>query len=166
MNRSITFSPIGYVVSPEKEAVDADWEEMISTISLLPEYHGGLEGLELFSHAFVLTYLHKAAKYRPEAHLRRHPRGLASLPLVGIFARRAKERPNPIGITVVKVVRVGTHELEVQGLDAIDGTPVLDIKPYFPIHDSAENAVIPQWISELTEGSPCASDLPSHHRSV
>lgn len=152
MNNAVAFSPVGYVVSSVEEPVDANWEEIVSKIVLHPEYYGGLEGLEQFSHAFILTYLDRAM-YQPEAHLQRHPRGLASLPLVGIFARRAKERPNPIGITVVKVIRVGTQELEIQGLDAINGTPVLDIKPYFPKHDSIENAEIPQWIHELMKGN-------------
>lgn len=153
MNQAITFSPIGYVVSSAEDIAKENWEEAISRITLLPEYHSGLEGLELFSHAFILTYLHKA-KYRSEEHLKKHPRGLASMPLVGLFARRAKERPNPIGITVVKLIRVGTDDLEVQGLDAINGTPVLDIKPYFPQHDSVENAVIPKWIDELMKIDP------------
>ncbi len=148
MEKTVTLSPVGYVVSSVSEPVDADWEKMVSKITLLPEYHGGLLGLESFSHAFVLTHLDRA-KYQPEAHLQRHPRGIASLPLVGIFARRAKERPNPIGITVVKLIRVGRHDLEVQGLDAINGTPVLDIKPYFPMYDSVGDAVIPQWITDL-----------------
>lgn len=149
MDKPIELTPIGYVVSPVEDIVDENYGEVISRITVLPEYCDGLEGLELFSHAFVMTYLHKA-EYQPELHLKKRPRGLASMPLVGVFARRAKERPNSIGITVVKVIRVETHDLEVQGLDVVNGTPVLDIKPYFPQHDSVESAVIPKWIDELT----------------
>ncbi len=130
---------------------DEQLESVVSKIILLPEYHGGLEGLGDFSHAYILTYLHQTG-YQPERHLQRRPRGLASLPMVGIFARRAKERPNQIGLTVVKVVRVAADELEVQGLDAIDGTPVLDIKPYFPYFDSRSNAEVPAWTKTCSPG--------------
>ena len=71
------------------------------------------------------------------------------MPLVGIFSQRAKDRPTPIGITAVRVVRVGTDHLEVQGLDAINGTPVLDIKPYYPHYDKIENPQTPEWVAEL-----------------
>ena len=147
MDEHIEMTPIGYVVSPVEDMDEDNYGEVISRITILPEYRDGLDGLELFSHVFIMIYLHKA-KYQPEIHLKKHPYGLASLPLVGVFARRAKERPNSIGLTVVKVIRVGTNELEVQGLDAINGTPVLDIKPYLPQYDSVENAVIPQWMMD------------------
>lgn len=157
MNKHIEMIPIGYVASSIEDIAHENYAELVSMITILPEYSEGLKGLELFSHAFIMTYLHKA-KYQSEIHLKKHPRRLASMPLVGLFARRAKERPNPIGLTVVRVIRVGAQELEVKGLDAVDGTPVLDIKPYFPKHDSVENAVIPQWIAEIDEGiSPTPS---------
>lgn len=151
MSQAFEFTPVGYVVSPIEDIAYDNWEEVISTITLLPEYQPGLEGLGQFSHAFILTYLDQA-KYQPEIHLQKHPLGRTTLPLIGVFARRAKERPNPIGLTVVKLARVGTHDLEVQGLDAVNGTPVLDIKPYMPRYDSVENAVIPQWVQKLMNG--------------
>lgn len=94
-----------------------------------------------------MTYLHEA-KFIPEKHLIRRPRGLADMPLVGIFAQRAKDRPNPIGITAVRVVSVADGVLTVEGLDAIDGTPVLDIKPYYPAYDR-RNASVPEWVDRL-----------------
>ena len=148
MNQTIILKPIGHVVSPVEETVDEKWGCVLSRVVLLPEYAGGLDGLDGFSHVIIVTYLNKA-KYEPAMHLKRRPRGLESMPLVGIFSQRAKDRPNPIGITAVRVVRVGTDHLEVQGLDAINGTPVLDIKPYYPHYDKIENPQTPEWVAEL-----------------
>ena len=72
------------------------------------------------------------------------------MPLVGIFSQRAKDRPNQIGMTSVEIVSVTDRELVVRGLDAIDGTPVLDIKPYYPIYDR-KNATVPEWVDRLME---------------
>jgi tRNA-Thr(GGU) m(6)t(6)A37 methyltransferase TsaA len=151
MNETINLKPIGYVVSPVEETVDEKWGGVVSKVLLLPEYAAGLDGLDGFSHAMVVTYLNKA-KYEPARHLKRRPRGLESMPLVGIFSQRAKDRPNPIGITAVRIIRAGTDHLEVQGLDAINGTPVLDIKPYYPWFDRIENPRTPEWVAELMEG--------------
>jgi tRNA (Thr-GGU) A37 N-methylase len=99
----------------------------------------------------VLTYLHQAS-FDPSAHLIRRARGLATMPLVGIFAQRAKDRPNPIGVTAVPLVSVTDESVVVRGLDAIDGTPVLDIKPYYPVDDKADQAVVPEWVTRLMQG--------------
>ena len=151
MNETINLKPIGYVVSPVEETVDEKWGGVVSKVLLLPEYAAGLDGLDGFSHAMVVTYLNKA-KYEPARHLKRRPRGIESMPLVGIFSQRAKDRPNPIGITAVRIIRAGTDHLEVQGLDAINGTPVLDIKPYYPLFDRIENPRTPGWVAELMKG--------------
>ena len=127
----IELRPIGYVSSPVTEKVDENWGGVISRILLKPEYAGALLGLEDFSHVIIVTYLHQA-QYEKEKHLQRRPRGLESMPKVGIFSQRVKDRPNPIGLTAVKIISVGDDYLEVQGLDAINDTPVLDIKPYYP----------------------------------
>jgi tRNA-Thr(GGU) m(6)t(6)A37 methyltransferase TsaA len=71
------------------------------------------------------------------------------MPVLGIFAQRAKHRPNPIGITAVQLLSVKDNIITVKGLDAIDGTPVIDIKPYFPQYDRVEKAKIPEWVSRL-----------------
>ncbi len=111
----------------------------------------GLRGLDGFSHALVVTWLHEAA-FEPARHLLRRPRGLAHLPELGIFAQRAKDRPNPIGITCVPILGVVAEGLRVRGLDAIDGTPVLDLKPHVPEFDCARDARVPDWIGELMRG--------------
>lgn len=148
MNETIHLKPIGHVVSPVEETVDEKWGGVVSRVLLLPEYAGGLDGLDGFSHAMVVTYLNKA-KYEPARHLKRRPRGLESMPLLGIFSQRAKDRPNPIGITTVRIIRTGMDHIEVQGLDAVNGTPVLDIKPYYPLFDRIENPRTPEWVAEL-----------------
>jgi tRNA-Thr(GGU) m(6)t(6)A37 methyltransferase TsaA len=148
---SIKLTPIGVVTSEIKEATDENWGSVTSTIKLSPEFAPGLLGLDSFSHAVILTYLHQAS-FDKAKHLQRRPRGWAHLPLLGIFAQRAKSRPNPIGITVVKILSILKDELVVQGLDAVDATPVLDIKPYFPQYDHAPNPRTPAWVAELMKG--------------
>jgi tRNA-Thr(GGU) m(6)t(6)A37 methyltransferase TsaA len=87
--------------------------------------------------------------FTPATDLVRRPQERDDMPAVGIFAQRAKHRPNPIGITAVELIEVRGPVLVVKGLDAIDGTPVLDIKPYVPAFDSRPAAVVPMWIERL-----------------
>jgi tRNA (adenine37-N6)-methyltransferase len=140
--------PIGVVESPVKEPVDENWGTVTSRILLNPEYGPGLFGLGDFSHVIVVTYLHKAS-FDPARHLQRRPRGLEHMPKVGIFSQRAKDRPNPLGITAVQILAVGENDITVRGLDAIDGTPVIDLKPYYPQYDRVDTAAVPAWVDEL-----------------
>lgn len=139
---------IGQVESPVLEPTDLDWGSVISRVVLLPQYRPGLQGLDAFSHVIVVTFLHRAA-FDSSHHLVRRPRDLATMPAVGIFSQRAKDRPNPIGIPVVRLRSVQPGGVEVQGLDATDGTPVLDLKPYYPQYDAAESPVVPEWVDQL-----------------
>jgi tRNA-Thr(GGU) m(6)t(6)A37 methyltransferase TsaA len=141
---------IGTVKSPITEAVDMNWGEVVSEIILKPEYAPGLLGIEDFSHLLVITFLHEA-EYIPEKHLRRHPQEREDIPLIGIFAQRARHRPNRIGITSVEIVEVIERSVKVRALDAIDGTPVIDIKPYVPVYDR-KDAIIPDWMDEMMKG--------------
>ena len=147
----LTLRPIGFVRSPATEKVDEAWGSVEATIELLPEYRAGLRGLEEFSHVLVTAFLH-GARFEAARHLVRRPRGQADMPELGIFAQRAKDRPNPLGITVVPLVAVTPEGIRVRGLDAIDGTPVLDLKPYFPQFDSAPGARVPEWVARLMRG--------------
>ena len=147
----IRLSPIGHVRSAVTAQRDDSWGAVTARIELLPELAPGLQGLEEFSHAIVLTYLHEAT-YDPERHLQRRPRGLAHLPQIGIFAQRAKDRPNPIGVTAVRILGVEEGALLVRGLDAIDGTPILDIKPYVPEFDQVADPAGPAWLREIMQG--------------
>jgi tRNA-Thr(GGU) m(6)t(6)A37 methyltransferase TsaA len=122
-----------------------------SAVIVEPRYRAGLRGLEAFSHVLLVTFLH-GASFEAERHLVRRPRGLSEMPELGIFAQRAKDRPNPIGLTAVPLVGVGAEGITVRGLDAIDGTPVLDIKPYFPQFDAVPGATVPAWVDVLMRG--------------
>ncbi len=141
---------IGEVRSEVKDPVDMNWGEVVSEIVLKPEYAPGLLGLEGFTHAIILTHLHKA-KYNPDIHLTRHPREDPDMPLLGIFAQRARHRPNRIGVTAVKIKKVTDTSVFVIALDAIHGTPVIDIKPYVPFYDT-KDASIPEWMENMMKG--------------
>ncbi len=142
---------IGTVRNGVAQPVDEGWGDVVSTIELLPQYQAGLESLNQFSHALIVTYFHLSA-YAPEKHLKRRPRWRDDMPEVGIFAQRAKDRPNPLGITAVEIIKIENGNLIVRGLDAIDQTPVLDIKPYYPEYDHVANAKVPEWEHRLMNG--------------
>ncbi|GAA0547103.1 tRNA-Thr(GGU) m(6)t(6)A37 methyltransferase TsaA [Rhizomicrobium palustre] len=126
---SIPITPIGYVRCARSMPEDDNWDAFPAHIELDQTLFGpeALLGLDGFSHVEVLFRFHAIAQ-PPETGARR-PRGRADWPKVGIFAQRGKDRPNHIGATICKVVKVDGTTLHVTGLDAIDGTPVLDIKP-------------------------------------
>ena len=143
----VAFTPIGTIISPVTAKADHNWGEVISEIVINEDLADGLRGLEDFSHVIVVYHLNEA-KFIPEKHIVRRPQGREDMPKVGIFAQRVKDRPNPIGITAVKLLSVDKNIVRVQGLDAIDGTPVLDIKPYYPQYDRRE-ATVPEWVDKL-----------------
>jgi tRNA-Thr(GGU) m(6)t(6)A37 methyltransferase TsaA len=137
------------VRSPRVEAVDDDWGEVISTIELNDTFDpSALAGLEEFSHAEILFQLHRVP---PESIQRgtRHPRGNRSFPAVGIFAQRGRARPNRLAITTVEIVSRSGRVLTVRGLDAIDGTPVIDIKPVMVEFLPRTPVRQPAWAHEL-----------------
>ncbi len=142
---------IGTVRSPIKEGVDEGWGDVVSQIDIREEFAHGLRGLEAFSHIDVIFLMHQSS-FNAADDLVRRPRGRADMPQLGIFAQRAKHRPNPIGLTTVRLLSIEGYTLTVRGLDAIDGSPVLDIKPYFPPFDLAEDATVPEWVGKLMEG--------------
>lgn len=145
----IVMKPIGYVHNDVANKKDVSWGQDVSVIELEEEYYAGLEGLSDFSHAIILYHLDKAV-YDKEKHLQRRPQNREDMPLVGIFSQRGKDRPNRIGMTSVQIVNVEDTQLTVKGLDAIDGTAVLDIKPYYPVYDR-KDAVVPEWVDRLME---------------
>ena len=144
----VEIHPIGTVRSPVVEPMDENWGDVLAEVHLEPFLAAGLQGIEQFSHAIVVFYMHQAT-FELATDLVRRPRKRADMPEIGLFATRARHRVNPIGITPVEIVQVDGNVVKVKGLDAIDGTPVLDIKPYFPIFDRVENAVIPEWVERL-----------------
>jgi tRNA-Thr(GGU) m(6)t(6)A37 methyltransferase TsaA len=131
MLSSITLTPIGVVHSLLKEPIDHVWGGVISRIDLDSTRFksASLAGLSDFSHIEVVFAFHLVAD--GDVHFgARHPRGRVDWPEVGIFAQRGKDRPNRIGVTVCRLIAVRGLSLEVEGLDTVDGTPVIDIKPY------------------------------------
>lgn len=147
--QEIIMTPIGYVENNVQAKKDVSWGGDISRIVLEKEYYMGLSGLEDFSHAVIIYYLDKA-EYKREKHLRRRPQNRDDMPLVGIFSQRGKDRPNKIGMTAVQIVEVCEKTLVVKGLDAINGTTVLDIKPYYPVYDK-KDVDVPDWVNRLME---------------
>jgi tRNA (adenine37-N6)-methyltransferase len=122
------FTPIGFVESDFKEIQDDPdiFRGTVSRVRVRDEFAGGLYRLERYQHLYIIFVFDRAQGYR----LVIHPRGDASRPERGVFATRAPYRPNPIGLAVVELISVEGSVLTVRDLDAIDGTPVLDIKPY------------------------------------
>lgn len=143
--------PIGYVHNTATSETDEGWGSVASEIRLRPEFADGLLGLEGFSHAVVLFLMHEA-KFDSAKHLRRRPRDRDDMPLLGIFAQRAKHRPNPIATTTVRIERVEGGSLFVTGLDAIDGSPVLDLKPHAPLFDAPAAPRVGEWFNRLMTG--------------
>ena len=142
----MTLRAIGTVRNEVTQPRHRGWEEVISEIVIDSHLSQGLAGLDGFSHIKVLFWMHKVAAGEPA--LKIHPRGKPEIPLVGLFATRSPRRPNPIGETTVRLLERRGNILRVGGLDAISGTPVIDIKPYIPGNDSVAGAKVPPWITQ------------------
>jgi tRNA (adenine37-N6)-methyltransferase len=147
---AIVMRPIGRVVGGRSEAVDDRWDAVSSTIELDPAQvePGATDGLADFSHIEVVFCFDRVEE-DGVCRGTRHPRGRVDWPSVGILAQRAKDRPNRIGVTVCPVIRVDSHSIEVRGLDAVDGTPILDVKPYMGEFAPRGEVRQPAWSSEL-----------------
>jgi len=152
MTAPILMNPVGYVHSARAKAEDDDWDAIPARIELDPARFGpeALSGLEDFSHVEVLFHFHAAQG--PGETGARVPRNNPAWPKTGIFAQRAKDRPNHIGTTICRVLSVRGTTLELAGLDAIDGTPVLDIKPVLKGFLPRGEIVEPDWAGELMKG--------------
>jgi len=142
------FSPIGMVRNAVKESQMCGWESVESRIVVRRELTDALDGIEGYSHVIVLFWIHRVPEEERKA-TRIRPMGDPTLPLLGVLATRTQLRPNPIGVSIVPLLARKGNELRVRGLDAIDGTPVLDVKPYIPQYDSVPQATIPAWASEV-----------------
>lgn len=148
---SIALRIIGTVRNGRTSTADADWGTVESDLVLEPEFAPGLTGLSAFSHALVVFFMEHDPDGEAPAVVRR-PRGRADMPRVGVFAQRGRMRPNPIGVTAVEIVSVGEDRARVRGLDAIEGTPLLDLKPYVPAFDRVDGARVPEWMDALMAG--------------
>jgi tRNA-Thr(GGU) m(6)t(6)A37 methyltransferase TsaA len=148
---SLILDPIGLVRGGRDQPIDDDWGKSRATLVLDPRFTpDALAGLDAFSHAEIIFAFDRAPEDKVETGARR-PRGREDWPRVGIFAQRGKNRPNRLGVTVCRIIAVRGLEVEVEGLDAIDGTPVIDIKPvmsgFLPRGDIRE----PEWAKAIME---------------
>jgi tRNA-Thr(GGU) m(6)t(6)A37 methyltransferase TsaA len=150
---SITLTPVGFVRSTRTKPSDDNWDAErvrveIDPAQLSPE---ALAGLADFSHVEIVFYMDRVDSDTVE-RASRHPRNNVSWPKVGIFAQRGKNRPNQIGVTICKILSVEGLSVRLEGLDAIDGSPVLDIKPWVAEFGPRGPLRQPAWISELMRG--------------
>jgi tRNA-Thr(GGU) m(6)t(6)A37 methyltransferase TsaA len=140
---------IGTVVSSRAEAIDDEWGDVTATIALQPPFDArSVAGLDGFSHVEVVFLFDRVDPDSVCEHAR-HPRGNPDWPEVGIFAQRAKDRPNRLGLCTCELIAVDGASIVVRGLDAIDGTPVLDVKPYLQEFAARGAVHQPAWSHEL-----------------
>lgn len=149
---SFALNPIGHIESGYHSFGEVPhppgkggWNEDISTIALYPEHAGEISGLEGYSHIIVLYWIHKSGEWEMPEHSHSHSH---KPPHVKVFATRMPVRPNPIGLSVVELMDFSpdSGRVAVKGLDALNGTPILDIKPYIPNFDSYPKASLPEWV--------------------
>ena len=140
---------VGVVSSPRTEVVDDHWGGVVATVALLPPFGpDSISGLLTFSHLDVV-YLFDRVDPTQVCTGRRRPRGNPAWPEVGIFAQRAKDRPNRLGVSTCELLSADGTTVTVRGLDAVDGTPVLDIKPHLAELDPRREVVQPTWSRDL-----------------
>ena len=142
----IELKPIGFVKT-KAFGKDVRDRSNVSEIVLRDDLAEALDGIEDFSHLFVIFWMHEISEEERRT-MKARPRGRGDMPLLGVFATRTPHRPNPIGLTLVELLKVEGNVVTVRGLDAFDGTPVLDIKP-FDYWDMAEDARVPEWWMRL-----------------
>lgn len=150
MSSTVELIPIGWVRSSRSEAIDDEWDSVRSRIELDPTRFTpeALQGLETYSHVEVIFAFDQVAD-ADIVTTARHPRGNKDWPKVGIFAQRGKNRPNRLGLTVCAIEKVDGLTLHLRGLDAIDGSPVLDIKPWMREFGPRGELRQPEWATEL-----------------
>ncbi len=148
MDTNIQLKPVAFVKNSRKEITDDFWGNIVSEITLTEEFTEDVfKGLNEFSHAEIIFHFHKASE--PGIITSAHPRGNPDWPEVGIFAMRRKDRQNHIGLTNAEIIKCEGKTLTVKGLDAIDGTPVLDIKPVIKEFLPRGEIKQPKWATEL-----------------
>jgi tRNA-Thr(GGU) m(6)t(6)A37 methyltransferase TsaA len=145
----VVLIPIGVVVGGRADPVDDDWSGVQADI-VLDERFGedALRGLDAFSHVDVVFVFHRVDEHEIIAGAR-HPRGNPDWPRVGIFAQRAKSRPNRLGVSTCSLLGVDGRTVRVAGLDAIDGSPVLDLKPHMTAFEPRDPVREPIWAAEI-----------------
>jgi tRNA-Thr(GGU) m(6)t(6)A37 methyltransferase TsaA len=141
----ITLKPIGVAKNNIKEPQFGGFDDEITDIVLDDDFAGGLDDITEYSHVIVVFWMDQV----DECNLHHRPQGNPDVPVVGIFACRCPQRPNPIAISTVRLLAREGNKIRVKGLDAIDGTPVIDIKPVWPKYDEGEDVRVPGWVDKL-----------------
>ncbi|MDO8663758.1 MAG: tRNA (N6-threonylcarbamoyladenosine(37)-N6)-methyltransferase TrmO [Candidatus Wildermuthbacteria bacterium] len=141
----IVIQPIGFVKNKVEEPRFGGFAEEISEIILDKKFSQALEGIEGYSHIIIIYWMDKVRDYV----IQHRPQGNPDVPVVGIFACRCPRRPNPIGITTVRLLGRKGNKIKVRGLDILSGTPIIDIKPYWPQYDKVIKGKIPNWVNKL-----------------
>jgi tRNA-Thr(GGU) m(6)t(6)A37 methyltransferase TsaA len=144
MNEEIRLEPIGYVANGEPDVARQDWSRVRSEVRLREGLGAALLGLRDYSHVIVLGWLDRIPD-ELRARLQAYPVGDERLPLQGALALRGGARPNPISFTVCQLRGIEGDTLLLEGLDLVDGTPVLDVKPYIAYYDAVPKAKLPKW---------------------
>lgn len=145
--RTLTLKAIGRVVRGPSYPPEPGWEAREALIEIDSDWAEALQGIEGFSHIWLLWWLDR--RDAPPGALLVHPEGRPEVPLVGIFATRSPHRPNPLAMTAVRLLERQGRRLRVRGLDACQGTPLLDIKPYLRRGDLISEASMPGWLDRL-----------------
>jgi len=150
---AITLRPIGYVRNGVKAPRPEGWEDVVSRIIIRPDLEDALLGLDQWSHVMVVFWPHLIPPEVLGSKHRLHPRDDPENPLQGVLATRSQIRPNPLLVTSVRLLSVKGNVLRVKGLDAVEGTPVLDVKPYIARFDSVPDATVPGWVTRGEEST-------------
>lgn len=120
-------------------------------LEVFEEFTDGLLGMEQFSHLLLLCWFDPIDTVSKRSTLRGHPKNDRTNPLTGVFATRSPRRPNPIAVNISKIIGIHGNKIEIDPVDAFDGTPVIDIKPYIPLSDAIPDATVPSWVMKKRE---------------
>jgi tRNA-Thr(GGU) m(6)t(6)A37 methyltransferase TsaA len=141
----IRMRPIGVARNDVKEPRFGKFGDEVTEIVVDDEFKDALTGIDDYSHVIIVYWMDKIKE-----HVITHrPQGNPEVPIVGIFSCRCPQRPNPIAITTVKLLGRDGNKITVKGLDILDGTPIIDIKPYWPQYDKVEDERVPDWVFKL-----------------
>lgn len=144
-NGTISIKPLGRAKNKVNKPTLTGWKDLVTEIMIDKNYAKGLDGIEDYSHIIVVYWMDQERK----CHIKHHPQGKSDVPYVGIFACRCPQRPNPIALSTVTLLSRKGNILKVKGLDILNNSPILDIKPYWSQYDQVQKAKAPTWVKKL-----------------
>ena len=143
--KEINLKSIGVAKNSEKDPRFGSFTGIVTEIVVDEKFTDALNGIEDYSHVIIVYWMDKVKNYV----ITHRPQGNPDVPIVGIFACRCPPRPNPIAVSTVELMEHNGNKIKVRGLDILDGTPIIDIKPYWPIYDNVKDGKIPSWVNRL-----------------